>query len=72
MSLFSLLFCKEQLCHVHGEVQSITYIPECDVLTARERSGRAPTTGSGNLIVLSAAALIGPAHEVVVHLILIL
>lgn len=70
MSLFSLLFCKEQLCHVYGEVQSSIYIPECDVLTARERPGRAPTTGSGNLIVL--AALIGPAHEVVVHLILIL
>lgn len=58
MSLFSLLFCKEQLCHVYGEVQSIIYIPECDVLTARERSGRAPTTGSGALIVLSTAAFL--------------
>lgn len=72
MSLFSLLLCKEQLCHVYGEVQSITNIPECDVLTARERSGRPPTTGSGTLTVLSAAALIGLAYEVVVHLILIL
>lgn len=72
MSLFSLLFCKEQLCHVYGEVQSIINNPECDALTARERSGRAPTTGGVNLIVLTTAAFIRTAHEVVVHLILVL
>lgn len=58
MSLFPLLFWKDQLCHVYGEVQSVVYNTECDVLTAQERSGRAPTTGSANPTVPCATALI--------------
>lgn len=58
MSLFPLLFWKEQLCHVYGEVESVVYNTEWDVVTAQERSGRAPTTGSVSLTVCCAAALI--------------